>query len=262
MARIVTGIVVSIAYAPVKGLALSQADEIELEPIGLRENRRFYLVGADGRLLNGKSAGTLVQVAATADRDGTTLSLLFPDGSTVAGEVELGAALETNFYGRPVAGHRVAGPFSEALSSFVGRPLELARVDDVGAGVDRGVDAAVSFISTASLDTLAREAGEEQVDGRRFRMLFTVDGIGPHAEDDWIGRSVAVGEAVVRLRGLVGRCAVTTHDPDSGVKTLDTLRIIRKYRSHVETIEPLPFGVFGGVERPGRVSVGDTVSPL
>ena len=45
-------------------------DEVELELTGVRENRRFHLIDDDGRLINGKFAGTLVQVAATADHDG------------------------------------------------------------------------------------------------------------------------------------------------------------------------------------------------
>ena len=64
------------------------------------------------------------------------------------------------------------------------------------------------------------------------------------------------------VRGLVGRCAVTTQNPETGVKDLDTLRTIRGYRPEVEGEEPLPIGVWGGVERPGRVRIGDTVAPL
>ena len=69
-----------IAYTPVKGLALAFHDEVELELAGVRDNRRFHLVGDDGRLANGKLAGKLVQVAATCDLDGTSLALRFPDG--------------------------------------------------------------------------------------------------------------------------------------------------------------------------------------
>ncbi len=92
-------------------------------------------------------------------------------------------------------------------------------------------------------------------------MLFTVDGVEAHAEDGWLGRDVAVGEAVVRPNGLVGRCAVTTHDPDTGTPTLDTLHVLRGYREDVPSDEPLPFGVWGEVVRPGRVAVGDAVQP-
>ena len=76
--------VTSITYAPVKGLGLVHVDEVELELTGVRENRRFHLIDDDGRLINGKFAGTLVQVAATADRDAESLSLRFPDGSVEA----------------------------------------------------------------------------------------------------------------------------------------------------------------------------------
>ena len=71
----------SITYAPVKGLALTRVDEVELEHTGVRGNRRFYLISDDGRMVNGKVAGRLVQVAAAADPDATRLSLRFLDGS-------------------------------------------------------------------------------------------------------------------------------------------------------------------------------------
>jgi uncharacterized protein YcbX len=227
----------------------------------VRANRRFHLIDEEGRLVNGKVAGTLVQVAATADGDGTTLSLRFPDGAETAAEVELGDAVATAFYGRPVAGRLVGGPFAEALSSFAGRTLRLVRVGP-GEGCDRGADGCVSIVSRAGLDALAREAGVERVDGRRFRMLFELDGVSAHEEDEWVGRQVALGQAIVRVHAHVGRCVVTAQDPDTGVKNLDTLRTIRRYRSHVESDEPLPVGVWGAVERPGRVRVGDPVGLL
>ena len=60
-------VVASIAYAPVKGLALTSVDGVELERSGVRSNRRFHLIGDDGRLVNGKVAGSLVTVAASSD---------------------------------------------------------------------------------------------------------------------------------------------------------------------------------------------------
>jgi uncharacterized protein YcbX len=261
--HLVTVSVTSITYAPVKGLALTHVDAVDLEPTGLRENRRFHLItGDDGRLVNGKVVGELVQVVASADRDGTMLALRFPDGITLDGPVELGAPVETDFWGTPVAGRIVGGAFAEALSSFAGRPLRLVRVNEPGAGSDRGAEGSVSVLSRGSLDRLAREAVEEHVDARRFRMLFEIDGVEPHAEDGWVGLRVAIGTAVIRVRGLVGRCAVTTQDPDTGTPDLETLRLIRGYRSHVKSDEPLPFGAWGSVEQPGRVRVGDSVAPL
>jgi len=258
----VSGVVTWITYAPVKGLGLLAADEVELEASGVRGNRRFHLIGEDGRLVNGKFAGQLVQIRASADPDGRSLALVLPDGSTVAGEVETREAVVTDFYGRPVGGHLVGGVFAEAISSFVARAVRLVRVDENGAGNDRGAGGGVSIVSQGALERLAREAGVERVDARRFRMLFGIDGVEAHAEDTWIGQRVAVGNAVVTVRGLVGRCAVTTQNPETGAKDLDTLRTIRRYRPEVEGEEPLPIGVWGGVAQPGRVRLGDTVEPL
>jgi len=251
----------AIAYSPVKGLALGFHDEVELEATGVRDNRRFHLIGADGRLVNGKVAGPLVRVAATSDPDGTVLALRFPDGSVLEDAVVLGDAIETNFYGRPADGRTVEGQFSRALSAFAGRELRLVRSDEPGAGSDRGRAGSVSIVSTGTLDRLAHEADRESIDGRRFRMLFTITGVDAHEEDGWLGRSVAIGDAVVGVQEVVGRCAVTTHDPDTGVPDLDTLRILGRYRP-ADSGEPLPIGVWGNVEQPGRVRVGDAVAAL
>jgi uncharacterized protein YcbX len=247
--------------APVKGLAVVTRDEVALERYGVAENRRFHLVGDDGRLLNGKSVPMLVGVRPSWDENARRLELAFPDGRRVEGEVELGESVTTSFFGRPVSARLVRGPWADALSEVAGRSVQLACADDPGDGVDRGGDgAAVTILSTASLGELARHAGEERVDPRRFRMLIGVDGSRAHEEDAWLGREVRVGDAVVRPLGNVGRCAVTTQDPDTGIPTLDTLRVLRSYRD--DGTEPLPFGVYGEVVQPGRIRLGDEVTPI
>jgi uncharacterized protein YcbX len=122
--------------------------------------------------------------------------------------------------------------------------------------------AGATLVSNGSLEALERAAGETQpVDGRRFRMTIGIDGVEPHAEDGWIGALVRVGGATVAVREHVGRCAVTTLDPDRGVRDLDTLGVITAYRGDVQTREPIPFGVWCEVVEPGRVAVGDPVEP-
>jgi uncharacterized protein YcbX len=250
-----------ITIAPVKGLAVAQREEVLLEPFGVRENRRFHLIGEDGRLLNGKQLGPLVRVTADWDEGTRTLGLRFPDGGTVSTTVELGEPVATSFYGRDVAGHVVLGPWAAALSSFVGRDLRLVQAERFGAAVDRG-RGAVTLLSTGSLEAMRAAAGTHRpVDPRRFRMLFGVEGIDAHEEDTWLGRRVRIGDAAVLVRGNVGRCIVTSRDPDTGERTLATLDVIAEYRNGVETTEPLPFGVWGEVAEPGRVRLGDPVAP-
>ena len=54
-------------------------------------------------------------------------------------------------------------------------------------------------------------------------MMFELDGVAAHEEDDWIGSRVQLGEAQIVVNGDVGRCVVTSHDPDRGITDLDTL---------------------------------------
>lgn len=250
-----------ISIAPVKALALVHPREVRLERFGIRQNRRFYLVDEAGALVNGKRLGRLVQVVPEYSDDERTLTLRMPEGGVVAGEVAAGDVVTTSFYGRSVEGRLVDGPWAEALSELAGVPLRLVQTAEPGRATDRGRRGGVSLVSTASLEALARRAGTDAVDGRRFRMLFGVDGVGPHEEDAWIGRRVRIGEALVELQGNVGRCAVTTQNPDTGVPDLDTLRVLTGYRLQVPTSEPLPFGVWGSVAEPGLVRVGDAVEP-
>jgi uncharacterized protein YcbX len=256
----VTARIAWISLAPVKGMALEQRNEVQLEPFGVRDNRRFHLIGEDGRLLNAKQLGPLVQITPEWNEAAGTLALRFPDGSVVAGEVELGDAVATNFYGqRHVDGRVVVGPWQDALSSFVGRPIRLVQPLEPGAGVDRG-QGAVSILSTGSLEALREAAGvAEPVDPRRFRMLFGVAGVEPHEEDSWLGRRVRIGAAEVEVRGNVGRCLVTSRNPSSGERDLPTLDVLAEYRDAVETTEALPFGVWATVTQPGRVQLGDSV---
>jgi len=250
-----------IFVAPVKGLALVRRDEVRLEPFGVREDRRFHLIGEDGRLLNGKQLAPLVQISPEWDEDAGTLALRFPGGNVVGGEVALGDRVATTFYGkREVEGRLVEGPWSEALSSFVGRPLRLVQTREPGTGVDRG-GASVSVLSTASLEAMRVAAGlAEPIDARRFRMLFGVEGLDAHEEDTWIGRRLRIGEAEVELRGNTGRCLVTSRHPESGARNLPTLDVLAAYRSGLETTEALPFGVWGSVSEPGVVRLGDPVA--
>ena len=250
--------VARLSVAPVKGLALSYPDEVELGQHGVAEDRLFVFVDADGRRYGLIRDGHLALIRA-AYADGR-LRLEFPDGTVVEDEVRIDGGLTTDMYKREIEVDLVHGPWNEAVSRFAGRPLRLARARDERRAVDR-VNGPVSLVSQASLDELARYAGAERVDPRRFRMLVGVDGVGPDEEDGWLGREVRLGEARVRFLAQVDRCAITTQNPDTGEPDLDTLRTIKEYRG-VRDGKRLDFGIYGEVVRPGRVRVGDPVEPL
>ena len=77
--------------------------------------------------------------------------------------------------------------------------------------------------------------GVGDVDARRFRMLIELEG-GRAARGGHLGRRTgrASASAILRITAPVARCAMTTHDPDTGERDLDTLRAIKDYRGSGE----------------------------
>ena len=247
-----------LSVAPVKGLGLLTPDEIELAADGVPGNRRFYLVGEDGRLFSGLHHGPLVRVRPEYDPAAERLALTFPDGRVVEEQVALGEPKVTAFWDRPVRGRYVEGPWSDALSDYAGKWLRLIRVDDEQTGYDSHP---VSILGDASVAKLGKKSGANGgIDARRFRMLIALAGTKPHAEDKWIGRRLRIGEAVVYVDKPNARCATTTYNPDSGTRDFDTLRAIKDYRG-LRDGKKIDFGVYATVEQPGRIRLGDPVEP-
>jgi uncharacterized protein YcbX len=253
-------VVSALSLTPVKGTRLRSVDSIRLEPEGVRENRRFYLIDERDRLANGKRLGALTTIVSDYDDGARRLTLSFPDGRVVQDAITVGDLVQTKFYSHRAGGRLVGGPFSNALTEFVGEPLRLVEAVEPGGAVDRGEAGVASLISCASLARLAEVAGEADVDARRFRMLIEFDGVPAHAEDAWAGRRVSVGEAMIAVKGHVGRCLITSRDPESGEIDLPTLDILRAYRGEQNGTEALPFGIYGRVVRGGDVRVGDQLA--
>lgn len=253
--------VTRLLITPIKGLRVTTCSEVTLDRAGVRENRRFYLVDERGTMVNGKQLGELSQLISSWQEADGTLTVILPDGRAVSGTVSTGAEIEARFFRSRLRAPLVLGPWSEAISAHVGRPLRLVAADLERRGVDRGIQGTVSLVSHGSLERLAEVArSSDDVDSRRFRMLVEVDGVAPHGEDAWVGRRVRIGAALVGFNGHVGRCLVTNRDPDSGVIDFPTLDLLREYRGEEKSTEPLPFGIYGEVLEPGAVRVGDLVS--
>lgn len=248
--------VARISIAPVRSLGLEHPDAVDVTMPGVIEDRRYYLIDEAGRFIDRTVSGPLVRIAAHTNPEATHLRLEFPDGTVLDDDVQLGDAITTPIYDRQAIGHLVLGPWAAALEPFAGRPVHLVRCDEPG-GTRRGN--AVSLVSDGSLAELARRADRAVIDARRFRMLFEVEGAEAHEEDRWIGSELAIGEAVITITEPDARCAITTQDPDTGVRDLDTLRTIIGYRG-LRDGKKADFGVIGDVVTPGRVRVGDAVT--
>jgi MOSC domain-containing protein len=254
-------VVAGLALTPVKATRVRQVDRIKLGPDGVRENRRFYLIDTGDRMINGKLIGELQQVVADYSDAQRTLRLELPDGGVVDGEIRLGDEVTTKFFSQTTQGRIVEGPWSAALSDCFDQPLRLVEVGDRATAVDRGPTGAASLISRASLARLAQAGDSRSLDVRRFRMLIEIDGVEAHAEDRWVGHNVQIGEATIAFGGHVGRCLITSRDPDTGQIDRPTLNWLGDYRTGLGCTEPLPFGIYGSVLKPGAIRVGDEATP-
>jgi uncharacterized protein len=244
--------------APVRSLGLETREEIRVEATGVAEDRRFFVTDADNRLVDQLIAPTMVQVSAWTDPDATILRLTFPDGRVIEDEVRLAEPIETPIHGRTGVGHVVDGPFGAALGALLGKDVRVVRCDRPGGTRTKSP---VTLVSDGSLDVLGAALGVGAVDARRFRMLVELDGGGPHEEDTWVGGRIGLGGTILRVSGAVPRCAMTTHDPNTGDRDFDTLHAIKAYRGLVNG-KDLMFGVYGEVDQPGTIRLGDEVTVL
>jgi uncharacterized protein YcbX len=242
--------VARINVTPVKSLRLHHPDEVALGPDGAGEDRRFLLVDDGGRLYNGKRDTTLVRSSAAWDPVGRRLAVTLPDGSLVEGGVAHDGPATVEVYGRHVRGRTVVGPWADALSDLVGRSLTLVERDDGAWATDSRPATLVSRASVGLIDG----------DGRRFRMLFELDGLETLAEEAWGSRRIRLGGATLLVGVPTPRCAVPSASPDTGVRDRDVLRELIDTRGPVDG-EPC-LGVYAEVLEPGLVRVGDEVEAL
>ena len=246
----------AIHISPVKSLGLANPDAVHVSLKGIVEDRRLFLVNSHGRLLTQREVGRLVQIQAVYHADPESLKIVMPDGSTIVGSLEIGEPVVTRMWGRNVPGRVVTGDWHDAFSDFCGEPVWLVKSDDSGQCYD---EYPISILSDASVQGLnGLPDAEVTFDSRRFRPNFLIGGCEPHEEDSWLGEVIQIGEELLlRVVARDPRCVITSRNPDTGEADSDTPGLIMNYR-------PGPgvayFGVYGIVERPGKVSLGDTVA--
>lgn len=158
-------------------------------------------------------------------------------------------------------GHRATlGPDGEPLVD--GRPWRDAGVAaDIERAAGPGARLALSdevqlrydilplLVATdGAIDSLA-------LDRRRFRPNLLIGGVTGLAERDWEGRKLRIGEVVIALADLRGRCVMTTFDPDTLEQDARVLRTIVQRLGGV-------LGLNAEVARGGVVKAGDPVELL
>jgi uncharacterized protein YcbX len=246
--------VTALAIAPVKGMRLIPVPELTIGAVGPVGDRAFLVVDEAGQLLVTGRTPELVQVVPSWDPGADALGLRFPDGTQVQAVVERGDAATTEMYdGRPVTGRLVGGVLADALSDHLGRRVRLLARDATQVGGD---DAPVTLMSEASAAALAPAPGGTVPDPRRLRITITVAGVAAWEEEEWIGGTVALGDAVLRVTAPVPRCVVITRDPEDGHRDVPALKTLAALRGK----DRVDLGVWCQVAAPGRIAVGDALT--
>jgi uncharacterized protein YcbX len=89
-------------------------------------------------------------------------------------------------------------------------------------------------------------------DIRRLRPNIVIGGVEGLAERDWPGAELHIGDAIVRLDSLRGRCHMTTVDPDTLQVDPEVLRdIVRRFGGRL--------ALNADVVRAGTIRLGDPV---
>lgn len=249
-----------LTIAPVKSTRLVHPDKVFVTDRGIVEDRRFFIIDNEGNVVTQKQLSTLALVTSDYDMESERLAIHLPDGSSVEGVVELGEPIVAPISQRQAHGRMVRGNWNSLLTDFCGEPLRLVQSELPG----EALHYPLAILSQASVEELNLRASEYGIfEQSRFRLNVLLDGCTPHEEDQWLGCDVQMGEQlVVRVERQAAMCAVTTINPETGERDLDTLRAIATYRPRQEPNPRIYFGVFASVKTPGFLRVGDSVSIL
>ena len=110
----------------------------------------------------------------------------------------------------------------------------------------------VSLMNLASHRAVA-QAMTAPLEPERWRGNIWIDGAAEWEEFGWLGRDIRVGEATLRLREPIRRCAHTTANPRTGLRDADTLGALESNFGHQD------FGIYAEVVAGGTVRTGDKV---
>jgi uncharacterized protein len=229
----ILGRVAELHRYPVKSLTGERLEELYVDARGVTGDRLWSVRDPDGKLGSGKSTRRFRRMdgllAVRASYDGVVPVLTFPDGRVVRGD-------DTSVH--------------HVLSQHVGRPVTLAREEDVS-HFDEGP---LHLVSTSSLRAVTPTDGAA-VDARRLRPNIVVDtsGVGGLPDNDWAGRRLVVGEAVVEVLYAMPRCVMLD------LATVD-LPADRGLLHRVTEVNAGDLGVVADVLAPGVVSLGDRVT--
>jgi uncharacterized protein YcbX len=111
----------------------------------------------------------------------------------------------------------------------------------------------ISLIGLGSLRALEAATGAPR-DKLRFRANIYIEDIAPWAEFSWLGQTLQIGEATLRVQERITRCAATTVNPTTALRDANPVRELQKNFGHAD------LGIYAEVLTPGLIHPGDTIT--
>ena len=186
--------------------------------------RRNFLVVASGP--------RLAQVAARTE--GTRIALDHPD-------------LDPLDFNPATDGDRLAAWVRPIWPADRPAPARLVRAPAQGMA-DNG-RATLAILNPASAAALPGDP-----DLRRFRGNLVIDGLAPWEEWGWIGRTIRIGDATLRVTDRIQRCRAIEASPATGERDLNLPAALRDGFGHQD------FGIYAEIAHPGAIALGDAVA--
>jgi MOSC domain-containing protein len=199
---------------PVKSLAGEQIAESRVDQLGIAGDRQIMVRNGRGRVLTSRTHHHLLGLKGTLDGHG-------------------GARISGYAWDSPEAlrlVRRAAGPDAEVF-----RDESAERFDVLPLLI--ATDGAIAHMG---------------FDGRRLRPNIVIGGVAGLEERTWPGRRLRIGDAVINVAQLRGRCVMTTYDPDTLKQDLNILRSIASELGGTMALDC-------AVESEGLIRVGEPV---
>ena len=175
---------------PVKSMAGEQLQSAQLSPSGIDGDRVIQVRNAQGRAVTSRTHPGLLGHQAALDEEGSPLV----DGRPWTDLTALAAVQQ-------IVGPGAQLVHDDSLDRFDILPLLVA------------TDGAIAAFGR---------------DRRRLRPNIVVGGVSGLEEREWPGGQLLIGEVVISIQDLRGRCIMTTFDPDSLAHDPNVLRDIVK----------------------------------
>jgi len=252
---------------PIKSMMGEELNATVVGPKGLVGDRLFALSDpATGKIASAKNPSRWPNLfsfraayTAPLDNPGQIPSVMIemPDGTTVVSQDANLEDVLSSAVGKPVrflSSAPASGTLEEYWPDIEGLPKR-DEVTDEAMPTETFFDLAiVHILTTATMDALRQHYPEGRAEARRFRpniVIATPPSMSGFAEEEWIGKVLAIGDEVkFKITGPCPRCVMTTLAQGDLPKDAGILKTALKYnQAHI--------GIYASVIQGGKIRRGD-----